>query len=122
MLKNADLSEKAFTLIDENGKIYQIDSLINPNNKDKKIEITQQNVNKRRTLRLLARICSLLPMRPFIDGKTAWVSKLSYSLASFNHVVTAYHDGIKNCIEAAITWIYCQNSCSPILTKPHFLK
>merc|ERR1712157_18022 len=107
MLKNEDLTEKAFTLIDENGKIYQIDQMLN---NGKHVDISQESVNKRRTMRLLARICSLLPMRPFIDGKTAWVSKLSYSLASFNHVVTAYSTGLKNCIEAAITWIYCKDN------------
>merc|ERR1712228_227057 len=119
MLSNEDLTEKAFTLIDENGKIYQIDQMI----ANKKIEMTQESVSKRRTLRLLARICSLLPMRPFIDGKTAWTAKLSYSLASFNHVVTNYHNSIKNCIEAAIAWIYCySDDNNEVLTQPDFLK
>ena len=120
MLKNEDLSEEAFTLIDENGKIYQIDQLIT---NGKETQTSQESIDKRRTLRLLARICSLLPMRPFIDGKSAWVSKLSYSLASFNHVVTSYHEAIKNCIEAAIAWIYCKdNGSNATLTSPIFLK
>jgi len=123
MLRNEDLSEKIFTLIDENGKVYQIDSLSSP--KYKNAAINQGMVNKRRTLRLLTRICSLLPMRPFIDGKKAWTAKLSHSLAAFNHVTTNYHHGIKNCIEAVITWLYCYDIDSDsmtTMTSPTFLK
>merc|ERR1712113_443919 len=88
MLRKEDLSEKIFTLIDENGKVYQIDSLSSA--KYRTAEINHKIITKRRTLRLLTRICSLLPMRPFIDGKKGWEAKLSHSLAAFNHVTTTY--------------------------------
>mmetsp|Transcript_41106 Transcript_41106/g.36278 ORF Transcript_41106/g.36278 Transcript_41106/m.36278 type:complete len:1003 (+) Transcript_41106:126-3134(+) len=123
MLQKEDLTEKVFTLIDENGKIFQIDSLSSA--KYRNSEINHKIITRRRTLRLLTRICSLLPMRPFIDGKQGWESKLSHSLAAFNHVTTTYHHGIKNCIESAITWLYCnieKKQNNKVIITPTFLK
>ena len=124
MLQKEDLTEKVFTLIDENSKIFQIDSLSSA--KYRNSEINHRIITRRRTLRLLTRICSLLPMRPFIDGQNGWKSKLSHSLAAFNHVTTTYHHGIKNCIESAITWLYCniekQGIKNENLTSERFLR
>eukprot|EP00484_Ammonia_sp_Unknown_P030063 CAMPEP_0197027048 /NCGR_PEP_ID=MMETSP1384-20130603/7038_1 /TAXON_ID=29189 /ORGANISM="Ammonia sp." /LENGTH=1006 /DNA_ID=CAMNT_0042455839 /DNA_START=98 /DNA_END=3118 /DNA_ORIENTATION=- len=123
MLQKQDLSEKVFTGMDENNKPFQIDSLSTA--KYKTHELDHKLMAKRRTLRLLTRVCSLLPMRPFIDGKREWEAKLSHSLAAFNHVTTAYHHAIKNCIESSICWIYCnmdESETDSELVSPTFLK
>eukprot|EP00485_Elphidium_margaritaceum_P007507 CAMPEP_0202690400 /NCGR_PEP_ID=MMETSP1385-20130828/5395_1 /ASSEMBLY_ACC=CAM_ASM_000861 /TAXON_ID=933848 /ORGANISM="Elphidium margaritaceum" /LENGTH=1070 /DNA_ID=CAMNT_0049345661 /DNA_START=29 /DNA_END=3241 /DNA_ORIENTATION=+ len=140
MLQKEDLSEKAFTLIDENGKEFQIDTFSSHHHPQQhghgghqqhhhhpQPHVNQQMIHRRRTLRLLTRCCSLLPMRPFIDGKREWTSKLSHSLAAFNHVTTVYHTNLRNSIESAICWFYCHidNGVRPhqnVLISPAFLK
>jgi len=128
MLRHGDLSAKAFTLIDENQKEYKIDELHQKGLRGIASEASSAKAQSvRRLMRLICRCCSLLPMRPFIDGKRAWEAQLSHSLAAFNHVTTTYHHGLRNCIEACITWLYCraeqeQMRCNAKMTSPAFLK
>jgi len=110
MLQNGDLDATCFTLIDENGKEYKIDGPqgINAERMLGDVAVTNKMLRDQRSMRILTRCCCLLPMRPFTDGRKPWESQLSHSLAAFNHVSTAYYHGIKSCIEACITWLYCQ--------------
>ena len=68
MLQHNDLNEDIYTLIDENGKSYQIDSLAS--RKYRFADVDHKLVAKRRAMRLITRVCCLLPIRPFIQYRT----------------------------------------------------
>ncbi|ETO12820.1 hypothetical protein RFI_24556 [Reticulomyxa filosa] len=116
MLRHGDLNDKGMTLIDENGREYNLNSISSKKYRWK--EIDQELVTKRAAMRLITRVCSILPCDPFIRHNQSWRSKLSHELSAFNQVSTSYHRELRNLLDSVLCWIYC----SPNVDKsPKFL-